>query len=39
MVEALQDGLSTRLRAYEADTLQSLTGYPYLVEAIYALHA
>ncbi len=36
---AQQDCLSTRLRAYEADTLQSLTGYPYLVEAIYALHA
>jgi transposase len=36
-LDAQQDGLSTLLRAYEADTLQSLTGYPYLVEAIYAL--
>jgi hypothetical protein len=25
------------LQAYEADTLQALTGYPYLVEAIHAL--
>ena len=33
-LEAQQDGLSTLLRAYEADTLQSLTGYPYLVEAM-----
>jgi transposase len=37
-LDAQQDDLSTLLRAYEADTLQSLTGYPYLVEAIYALH-
>jgi transposase len=36
-LEAQQDCLSTLLRAYEADTLQSLTGYPYLAEAIYAL--
>ena len=36
-LEAQQDSLSTLLRAYEAATLQSLTGYPYLVEAIYAL--
>jgi hypothetical protein len=36
-LEAQQDYLSTRLRAYEADTLQALTGYPYLVEAIYTL--
>ena len=36
-LEAQQDRLSTLLRAYEADTLQSLTGYPDLVEAIYAL--
>jgi transposase len=35
---AQQDGLSTLLRASDADTLQSLTSYPYLVEAIYALH-
>jgi transposase len=33
-----QDCLDTLLRAYEATTLQSLTGYPYLMEAIYALH-
>jgi hypothetical protein len=32
-----QDSLATRLRAYEAATLQALTGYPYLVEAIHAL--
>jgi transposase len=38
-LDAQQDCLSTRLRASEADTLQSLTGYPYLVEAISALHA
>ncbi len=31
------DYLATRLRAYEAATLQALTGYPYLVEAIHAL--
>ena len=37
-LETQQECLSTRLRAYEAETLQSLTGYPYLVEAIYALH-
>jgi hypothetical protein len=36
-LEAHQDGLSTLLRAYEADTLPSLTGYPSLVEAMYAL--
>jgi transposase len=36
-LEAQQDCLSTLLRAYEPDTLQSLTGYPYLVEAIHAL--
>jgi transposase len=33
-----QDYIATLLRAYEAPTLQSLTGYTYLVEAIYALH-
>jgi transposase len=33
-----QDYLATLLRAYEAATLQALTGYTYLVEAIYALH-
>jgi transposase len=36
-LDAQQDSLSTLLRAYEADTLQSLTGYPYLLDAIYAL--
>ena len=36
-LEAQQDCLSTLLRDYEADTLQALTGYPYLVEAMYAL--
>ena len=37
-LEAQQDCLSILLRDYEADTLQALAGYPYLVEAIYALH-
>jgi putative transposase len=36
-LEAQQDHLSTHLRAYAADTLPSLTGYPHLVEAISAL--
>jgi hypothetical protein len=36
-LEAQQDGLSLLLRDDEADTLQALAGYPYLVEAIYAL--
>jgi hypothetical protein len=36
-LDVQQDYLSTRLRAYAADTLQSLTGYPNPVEAIYAL--
>jgi transposase len=31
------DDVSHLLQAYDAPTLQSLTGYPYLVEAIYAL--
>ena len=34
---AQQNSLSTLLQAYAADTLQSLTSYPYLVEATYAL--
>jgi hypothetical protein len=38
-LDAQQDHLSTLLRAYAADTLQSLTGYLYLVEAIDALRA
>jgi transposase len=36
-LEAQQDYLATLLRAYEAATLQALTGYTYLVEAIHAL--
>jgi hypothetical protein len=36
-LDAQQDHLNTLLRAYAADTIQSLTGYPYLVEAVYAL--
>jgi hypothetical protein len=35
-LEAQHESLSTLVRAYEADTLP-FTGYPYLVEAIYAL--
>jgi transposase len=34
-----QDYLGHLLQAYEAATLQSLAGYPYLVEAIHALCA
>jgi transposase len=37
-LEAQQDYMATLLRAYEAATLQSLAGYPYLVEAINALY-
>jgi transposase len=37
--EAQQDYLATLLRAYEAATLQALTGYTSLVEAIHALRA
>jgi transposase len=37
-LEAQQDYLATLLQAYEATTLQSLAGYPYLVEAIHALY-
>ncbi len=36
-LNAQQDYLSDLLRAYEPATLQSLTGYPYLVEAVHAL--
>jgi hypothetical protein len=36
-LDAQQDYL-TLLEGYEAATLQALTGYPYLVEAIHALH-
>ena len=38
-LEAQQDDIATLLRAYEAATLQALTGYTYLVEAIHALRA
>lgn len=34
---AQQDYLGHLLQAYEAATLQSLAGYPYLVEVIHAL--
>jgi transposase len=37
-LDVQQDYIATLLRAYKATTLQSLTGYTYLVEAIYALH-
>jgi transposase len=36
-LEAPQDCLATLLQAYEPATLQALTGYTYLVEAIHAL--
>ena len=36
-LEAQQDYVAALLRAYEAATLQALTGYTYLVEAIHAL--
>jgi hypothetical protein len=36
-LDAQQNSLSILLQAYAADTLQSLTSYPYLVEANYAL--
>jgi transposase len=36
-VEAQQDDVGQWLRAYDARTLPSLTGYPYLVDAINAL--
>jgi transposase len=35
-LNAQQDYLGHLLQAYEAATLQSLAGYPYLVEAIHA---
>ena len=38
-LKAQQDYLGHLLQAYEAATLQSLTGYPYLVEVIHALCA
>jgi transposase len=36
-LDAQQDYVGQLLRAYEASTLQSLTSYAYLVEAIHAL--
>lgn len=36
---AQQDYVAQLLRAYQAATLQTLTGYPYLMEAIHALYA
>jgi hypothetical protein len=36
-LDAQQDYLATLLRAYEAATLQTLTSYTYLVEAIHGL--
>ena len=36
-LNAQQDYVAMLLRAYEATTLQALTSYPYLVEAIHAL--
>jgi transposase len=36
-LEVQQDDLAQLLRAYQAATLQALTGYTYLVEAIHAL--
>jgi transposase len=38
-LEAHQDSVAELLRTYETPTLQTLTGYPYLVEAIHALYA
>jgi transposase len=32
-----QDYIAPLLRGYRAATLQALTGYPYLIEAIHAL--
>jgi hypothetical protein len=37
-LDAQPDDLNLLLQGYEAATLRSLTGYPYRVEAIYALH-
>ena len=36
-LEGQQDSIAQLLRAYEAATLQALTSYPYLIEAIHAL--
>jgi DDE superfamily endonuclease len=37
-LEGQQDQVAALLRAYQAATLQALTGYPYLIEAIHALY-
>jgi putative transposase len=37
-LDTQQDDLNLLLQGDEAATLQALTGYPYLVEAIHALH-
>jgi transposase len=37
-LEVQQDYIATLLRTYEPVTLQSLTSYTYLIDAIYALH-
>jgi putative transposase len=36
-LDVQQDYVAILLRGYEAATLQALTGYPYLIEAIHAL--
>ncbi len=36
-LDGQQDDVATLLRGYEAATLQALTAYPYLIEAIHAL--
>jgi hypothetical protein len=36
-VDAQQDYVAQLLRAYDAPTLQALTGYAYVVDAINAL--
>jgi putative transposase len=38
-LDAQQDDLASRLRAYEAATLHTLTSYTYLLEAVHALHS
>jgi transposase len=38
-LDGQQDYVATLLQTYEPATLQSLTGYTYLVEAIYALYS
>jgi transposase len=38
-LEVPQDDIAHLLRGYEAATLQALTGYTYLIEAVHALYA